>query len=150
MMCSVLPWQARGEPKGVCGFGTSDGKHKKVPNDYHNNLETHFAGRGVYGGPLRTQVSGGNEATFFTSSWCTHAHAPSPSNSTSDGSASRPRKARSVGRGVPTAQGWWTLIAYLDIGCTNSERARKYTRHGRETSRPCPDDRRTTQKSLFE
>ena len=65
-MCSVLPWQARGKPKGVCGFGTSDGKHKKVPNDYQNNLETHFAGRGVYGGPLRTPVAGGHEATFFT------------------------------------------------------------------------------------
>ena len=109
-----------------------------------------FAGRGIYGGPLRTPVSGGHEATFFTSSRCTHAHAPSPSNSTSDGSASRPRKARSVGRGGPTAQGRWTMIAYSDIGCTNSERARKYKHHGRETSRPSPDDRRKTRRSLFE
>jgi hypothetical protein len=123
-----------------------------VPDDYQNNLETHFAGRGIYGGPLRTPVSGGHEATFFTSSRCTHAHAPSPSNSAGDGSASRPRKAQSVGRGVPTAQGRWTLIAYSDIGCTNTERARKYTRRAtmRKTSRPPPDDRRKTQRSLFE
>ena len=126
--------------KGVCALGTRDGE----------NIETHFAGRGVYGGPLRTPASGGHEATFFTSSRCTHAHAPPPSNSTSDGSVGRPQRARSMGRGMPTTQGRWTIIAYSDIGCTNTERARKYKRRGRKTSRLGPDDRRKTSTSLFE